>query len=152
MNTLMKNNARLLPEFPSIFDDFFRRDLFDWNSNNTSNGGTLPAINVKETKDSFELEVAAPGMHKKDFKVELDNNLLIISAEKAEEHENQGKEKGDYTRKEFSYQSFVRTFSFPERMVEGDKISAKYQDGILHLTVPKTEDTKVKPAKRIEVS
>lgn len=101
----------------------------------------MPAVNVRETKDAYELEVAAPGMQKQDFKVELDNNMLVISAEKENKHEEQN-EKENYTHRELSDQSFVRTFSLPERLVESEKISAKYHGGILHITVPKTERRK----------
>lgn len=110
----------------------------------------MPAVNVKETNDAYELEVAAPGMSKEDFRVELDNNMLVIAAEKEQKHEDQD-EKNGYARREFSYQSFTRTFSLPERMVKGDQISAKYKDGILHISVPKTDEAKVKPTKQIAI-
>ena len=151
MGTLMKNNRSLFPTVPSFLDDVMTRDWFNWPFNQNNDGGSVPAVNVRETNDAYELEVAAPGMSKKDFRVELDNNMLVISAEK----ENKQEEKDDqnnYTRREFSYQSFMRTFSLPERLVQGDKISARYHDGILHITVPKTEEAKVKPAKKIEIS
>lgn len=151
MGTLMKNNRSLFPTIPSLFDDSIMRDWLNWPMSNNADRGSVPAVNVKETSDAYELEVAAPGMSKQDFKVELDNNMLVISAEKENEHEKQD-EKEHFTRREFSYQSFVRTFSLPERLVQGDKIKANYHDGILHITVPKTEEAKVKPAKRIEIS
>lgn len=141
----------MFPSIPSFFDDSMTRDLFNWPFTNGMERGSVPAVNVRETNDTFELEVAAPGMSKKDFKVELDNNLLVISAEKENRHEEQN-EKGDYTRREFNYQSFSRTFSLPERLVQGDQISARYQDGILCITIPKTEEAKVKPAKQIEIA
>lgn len=150
MGTLMKNRT-MFPSIPSFFDDSMTRDLFNWPFTNGMERGSVPAVNVRETNDTFELEVAAPGMSKKDFKVELDNNLLVISAEKENRHEEQN-EKGDYTRREFNYQSFSRTFSLPERLVQGDQISARYQDGILCITIPKTEEAKVKPAKQIEIA
>lgn len=151
MGTLMKNDRRLFPTIPSFFDDMLTRDWFNWPSNLSTNSASVPAVNVKETNDAYELEVAAPGMSKEDFKVELDNNLLVISAHKEKEHEEQD-EKGNFARREFNYQSFTRTFSLPERLVMGDQISAKYLDGILHISVPKTEEAKVKPAKQIEIS
>lgn len=151
MGTLAKNNRSLFPTIPSFFDDNLMKDWFNWPLTNNTERGSVPAVNVKETNDSYELEVAAPGMSKQDFKVELDNNLLVISAEKEHKHEDQN-DQGGYTRREFNYQSFVRTFSLPERLVQGDQISARYHDGILHITVPKTEEAKVKPAKQIEIA
>lgn len=138
--------------FPSLFDDFFTRDLLDWsNSNWRTSGATLPAVNVKETNDDFQIEVAAPGMKRDDFKVELDNNLLVISSQKEESHE-QKDEHGNYTRREFSYQAFQRSFALPENKVYGDKIAARYVDGILRITVPKREEAKVKPTRQIAVN
>jgi len=151
MRTLVKNNRSSFPAVPSFFDDMLTRDWFNWPINQGNNSGSVPAVNVKETNDAFELEVAAPGMSKQDFKVELDNNILLISAQKEEKHEEQD-ENGNYARREFSYQSFNRSFSLPERMVKGDEIVARYTDGILHITVPKAEEAKVKPAKQIEIS
>lgn len=150
MGTLMKNNRSFFPVIPSLFDDSIMRDWINWPMNSSSERRSIPAVNVRETNNAFELEVAAPGMSKQDFKIELDNNMLVISAEKENKHEEQD-EKECFTRREFSYQSFVRTFNLPERLVQGEKISAKYHDGILHITVPKTDEAKVKPAKRIEI-
>ncbi|MCC9167556.1 Hsp20/alpha crystallin family protein [Pontibacter sp. XAAS-A31] len=147
----MKNDRSLFPSIPSFFDDSMLRDWFSWPLTNNTQQSSVPAVNVKETSDAFELEVAAPGMSKEDFKVELDNNMLVISAEKENKHKEQDSH-GNYTRQEFSYQSFTRSFALPERLVQGEQISAKYHDGILHITVPKTEEAKVKPAKQIEIS
>jgi HSP20 family protein len=150
--TLTKRNGNLMNSFPSIFDDFFTKDLFDWgNSNYSSSGTTLPAVNVKETPESFEVEMAAPGMKKEDFKVELNgNNVLTISSEHQQENEN--KDNDRYTRKEFSYQSFQRSFQLSREAVDADKIQAKYENGVLHLTIPKKEEVKQKPARLINIS
>jgi HSP20 family protein len=151
MGTLVKNNRSLFPVIPSFFDDM-TRDWLNWPLvNGNSDRGSVPAVNVRETNDAYELEVAAPGMSKQDFKVELDNNRLVISAEKQHDHEEQDND-GNYSRREFSYQSFVRAFHLPERMVEGERISAKYNDGILYISIPKKEEAKVKPAKQIEIA
>ena len=151
-NLVKSNNGEFFPTIPSLFDDFFNRDWLDSSlANWRTSGATLPAVNVMETNDDFKIEVAAPGMKRNDFKVELDNNVLTISSER----QNQSEEKdsnGNYTRREFSYQSFQRSFSLPENKVIGDKISARYVDGILHVTVPKSEEAKVKPARQIAVS
>lgn len=136
---------------PSFWDNFLSKDLMDWGSSNFSTTDTtLPAVNVKESDESFEIEVAAPGMNKEDFKVNLENNVLTISSEKREERKEE--EKGRYTRREFSYQSFQRSFTIPENLVEGDKIAAKYCDGVLCIHLPKKEEVKPKPAREIQIS
>ena len=110
------------------------------------NGG----VNIKETADNFVVEVAAPGMTKKDFKIELDGNMLTISSEKSDQREENEDEK--YTRKEFSYQSFYRTFNLPKEVVDAEKIEAKYENGLLHLMIPKKEEAKQKPPRLIQIS
>lgn len=151
MKSLVKSNGTLFPTTPSLFDDFFNRDWLDSSlANWRGNGASLPAVNVMETNDDFRIEVAAPGMKRSDFKVELDNNVLTISSERQDSSE-QKDSNGNYSRREFSYQSFQRSFGLPENKVLGDKITARYVDGILHVTVPKSEDAKVKPAKQIAV-
>ncbi len=133
---------------PSLFDRFFNSGLMDWNLTNYSNA-TLPAVNVKETEDEYILEVAAPGMSKKDFKVNFQKNVLTISSEKEEEK----KEKEDnYTRREFCYQSFQRSFTVPASDVDSDKITACYDDGILSVKLPKREEIKPKPAREIKIT
>jgi HSP20 family protein len=152
MKTLVKNNGTLFPAIPSLFDDFFNRDWLDSSlASWKSTGTTLPAANVKESNDLFTIEIAAPGMKRDDFKVELQNNVLTISADLQHEQENN---MGDqqYTRREFSYNSFQRSFSLPENMVEGSKISARYDNGILYISVPKREEVKVKPPRLISIS
>ena len=147
--TLAKISDRMFPTIPSFFDNFFSRDLMDWNNSNFSGkNSTLPAVNIKEEEGNFQIEVAAPGLAKENFKVNLDRNLLTISSElKQEKEEHEGK----YSRREFSYQTFQRSFTLPEATVDGEKISAKYVDGILHVTLPKREEVKPKPARDIEI-
>ncbi|HNP19236.1 MAG TPA: Hsp20/alpha crystallin family protein [Fulvivirga sp.] len=132
--------------FPTLFDDNFGRDLFFNNGFNSFN--TAPAVNVKEAADNYEVEMAAPGMNKKDFKIELDNQVLTISYEK-EETEKSKEE--NYSKREFSYSSFQRTFTLP-KTVESDKIKATYTDGILRLNIPKKEEAKDKPARLISIN
>ena len=135
--------------WPSLFDRFFNSDLMDWNMSNFSGpNSTLPAVNVRETNDDFILEVAAPGMTKKDFKINYQNNTLTISSEKQEEKEDK---KNNYSRKEFSYQSFQRSFTVPGNAVDSEKISATYADGILNVIIPKREEIKPKPAREIKI-
>src|SRR6187431_184740 len=115
--TLVKRNGNLFNPLPALFDDFFNRDLFDWgNSNFSDTNTTIPAVNIKETAASYEVEVAAPGMTKNDFKVELDGNSLTISSEKTSTGEKREDER--YSRKEFSYQSFQRTFNLEKNVVD----------------------------------
>ena len=136
--------------FPTIFDRFFNNELMDWNNSNFSTTNTsLPAVNVKETDDDFVIELAAPGMDKKDFKVNFKNNVLIISSERKNEKENK---EDNYTRKEFSYQSFQRSFTVAENAVMGDKISAKYNNGILTIVLPKRDEVKPQPEREIKIS
>ena len=138
------------PALPSLFNDLFTRDIWNWGlDNNSSTNTTIPSINVKETNDAFEVEVAAPGMNKNDFKVELNGNMLTISSEKKNEQEQ--KEGDRYTRREFSYQSFQRTFQLAKDVVDEDKIQAKYENGLLHLVIPKKEHVKQRPPRMIEI-
>jgi HSP20 family protein len=136
--------------FPSIFDRFLNNDLMDWgHSNFSSTNSSLPAVNVKETDNEFNIEVAAPGMTKKDFNINFHNNVLTISSEKKDEKEEKNEK---YTRKEFSYQSFQRSFTVAENAVDSEKITAKYADGILTISLPKREEVKPKPLKEIKIS
>ena len=96
------------------------------------------------------VEMAAPGMRKEDFRVQLDGNLLTISSEKKHEHEEKDGER--YTRKEFSYQSFTRSFQLPKDVVDEDQIRAAYHDGVLQLSIPKKEEAKQKPPRMIQIS
>ena len=147
--TLARITDRMFPTIPSFIDNFFSRDLMDWNNSNfSSTNSTLPAVNIRENEESFQIEVAAPGLVKENFKVNLDRNLLTISSEVKQEKEESDKK---YSRHEFSYQSFQRSFTLPEATVEGDKITAKYADGILYVTLPKREEIKPKPARDIEI-
>lgn len=135
---------------PSLFDDFFTRDIWNLASNNNSyTNTTIPLVNIRETNDNFEVEMAAPGMNKQDFKVELDGNVLTITSEK--QNENEVKEGERYTRREFSYQSFQRSFQLPKEVVDADKIEAKYENGVLKLVVPKKEEARPRPPKMIQI-
>ena len=149
--TLAKLSNNWFPSFPSIFDRFLEGDLMDWNSSNySSTDTTVPAVNVTENDNEFCIEVAAPGMNKKDFNVSYENGRLTISSEHKDEKEE--KKEGKVTRREFSYQSFQRSFTVAENTVNTDKISANYKDGILHITLPKRDEVKPRPAKMISIS
>lgn len=142
--------VRFSNQFPSLFDQFFENDMFDWSNRNYSNTNTtLPSVNIKEDNEGYKVEVAAPGFTKKDFRIEINNDVLTISSEKKVEDET--KEGEQFTKREFSYQSFSRSFSLPHT-VENDKISAKYDNGILNINIPKREEAKPKPSRQIAIS
>ncbi len=148
--TLARLSNNWFPSVPSLFDRFFDGELMDWNrSNYSSTDTTLPAVNVMENDNEYLIEVAAPGLTKDDFKVDYDNGRLTISSEhKNEKEEKDGKK---VTRREFSYQSFQRSFTIAENAVDADKIKANYKNGILHIALPKREELKPKPIKKIEI-
>lgn len=152
MKPLVRTNGNLFPALPSLIEDFFTRDLLDSSASNWRSGGaTMPSVNIAETNEEYLIEVAAPGMKRENFKIELDNNILTISSEVESQNEEKDN-KTSFTRREFSYQSFQRSFSLPENKVEGEKITARYSDGILHIAIPKREEAKVKPARQIAIS
>jgi HSP20 family protein len=143
--TLIKSNTNLVP---FGFNDFFNDEDFlnsRWLKKQFKQ--TIPAVNVKENEHEFHIEFASPEFTKKDFKIDLEENGLTISAEKEKET---NEEKDNFTRKEFSYNSFSRSFMLPKN-VNVDKINATYNDGILNLSIPKMEDTKLLPKKEIKV-
>lgn len=141
--------TELFPEWNKFFGDFFGSDLLDWSHRNYSTTNTtLPTVNIKETNESFEVEMAAPGMNKSDFKVELNNNLLSISSEKTNDQSKNSDDR--YSHHEFSYQSFSRTFTLPN-ISDQSKIEASYENGILKVLIPKREEAKPKPSRMIEI-
>lgn len=132
--------------WPNWIEEFFGDDFFniDWMTQRSS----VPSVNVFETNDNYRIEVAAPGLKKEDFKVELDNNLLKISSEMKKEEEQKEGEK--ILRREFNYCSFKRVFSLPDT-VDAEKIDARHENGILTITIPKKEEAKVKPVREIKI-
>ncbi|MEZ4792824.1 MAG: Hsp20/alpha crystallin family protein [Gelidibacter sp.] len=143
-----RRNRMSLPSLSSWVDDLFDGNLGTGFLSNFNTGMTLPAVNIKENKDEYYLEIAVPGMKKSDFNIDVDNKVLSISSEKSEEHIDNEE---NYTRREFGYSSFKRTFTLPDA-VESEKIKAQYKDGILTVHLPKREEAKQKPSKRISVS
>lgn len=133
----------LTPTFSSIFDRMFDEDVAQ-----RETGFSVPDVNVREDDDNYFIDLAAPGMKKEDFNVTLDNNVLTITSEKKEEQKD---EEEKYSRREYNYQSFSRSFTLPETIKE-DIIEAKYEDGILKLTLPKKEEAKQKPSKTIDIT
>ncbi len=149
MNLTLRNNLpSLLADWPTP-SSLFGLDLFDGDFNFPSRLGiTVPSANVVETPKEYNIELAAPGMERKDFNIEVENQCLTISAEKKEETKET---EGDYTRREYSFNSFTRSFTLPENIKEGD-IDAKYENGILKVHVPKAKETPVKATRKIAVS
>lgn len=149
--TIARLSDNVYPSFPSLMNRFFEGDMMDWNrSNFADTNSTLPAVNIRENSDEFMIDVAAPGMKKEQIKVDYENGRLTISSEKKEEKKEASKE--NYSRREFSYMSFQRSFTIPENLVDGDKIKATYNEGILHISLPKREELKPKPARQIKIS
>ena len=142
MNLIKKNTV----PFPSIIDELFKPDWLGGMQNFNTN---VPAVNIKETDVSFGIELAAPGKKKEDFNIEIDHNVLTISSEEKNEKEEKDND-GKYTRKEFSYSSFRRSFTLPET-VNSDAIQANYETGVLHLVLPKREEALPKPKRLIAV-
>jgi HSP20 family protein len=148
--SLLKRYNPEFPSIPSLFDNLWSRDWLDWSNLNFSNTNTtLPAVNVIEKDDEFAIELAAPGMKKDDFKIHLEGNVLTISSERKDHKEEKTK---NYSRREFSYQSFQRSFTLPEATVESEKVTAEYSDGILNIHIPKREEAKPRPAREIQIS
>lgn len=132
----------------SFFDDFLTKDLFDW-SRWANEGSTVPRVNIIESNDSFNVELAAPGMKKEHFQISLENDMLTISSDLS----NQELQSADqaYIRREFNFLSFKRSFHLPNT-VEVDKIEASYINGILSLYIPKKEEAKKRPPRTIPIS
>ncbi len=142
--------SNLLPTVARFFDDDWN-PLIDWSNRNSSiNSTTVPAVNMKETANEFIVEMAVPGMKKEDFKIELNNGLLSIFSEIKQDDETDND--NNYYRREFSYQSFKRTFNLNDQLVDDTQIQATYQNGILQLNLPKREEAKEKPPRNIEIS
>ncbi|NND08479.1 MAG: Hsp20/alpha crystallin family protein [Saprospiraceae bacterium] len=146
---LTKRNSgkKLAPAFRSLLDDFWGADDFFDRRWIHAPLGKMPAVNIKDNDEDYEIELAAPGLSKDDFEVSIDNNILTISCEKEEKKEETEK---NYTREEFNYAAFSRSFSLPENVDEGG-VDAAYQDGVLTIKMKKLE--MAEPAsKTIEIS
>lgn len=152
MSLLSKNRGLLPVTVGSLWDTdkFFSPSFWDFNGNLSDWNGSLsiPSANITENDKDYKIELAAPGLERKDFKVEVEGDSLVISAEKEETKEEK---KDNYRRKEFSYNQFKRSFFLPENSLP-EKIDAKYENGILKIVLPKKEITISKPKKEIKVS
>ena len=141
--TLMRFNSS--PMFGGLVDNFFGKEFSSLMDQTV--GFSSPAVNIKENKEGFVLEIAAPGFNKDQFKLNLDHHVLTVSAESKHETE---KTEGKYTRREFSYGSFRRSFTLPET-VQAENIDAEYQHGVLMIHLPKKDEAKVKAVKEISI-
>lgn len=133
---------------PGVFDDFFKpwKGIFDTNGGRAWTS-TVPAVNITEDKDAFKVSMAAPGMKKEDFQVNVEGDVLTISAEKEETKEHKDEK---LSRQEYNYSSFSRSFTLPQTVIK-DKIEAKYQDGVLNLSMPKSEEAKKETSRQIAI-
>ncbi|HET7117560.1 MAG TPA: Hsp20/alpha crystallin family protein [Hanamia sp.] len=134
--TTLKFNQPTLKTLDSFLDSLLN-DLPVTNNSNLN----FPAVNIAETKDDYELEFNVPGRKKEDFKITIDKNILTVSFEKKEDQKEEGKQ---FIKREFVTQSFKRSFTLDEK-INTEDINASYEDGLLHLTLPKKEEVKVLP-------
>ncbi len=132
-------------DFPDLLDRFFNDNYV--RNKSAFNDYTVPAVNVSEDEKQYEVDVAAPGMEKKDFNIDVTDNMLTISAEKEQEDKQ---EEENYVRREFGYTQFKRTFALPDNVNE-EKIDANYKDGVLKIAIPKKEIEKAKAQRKIDV-
>lgn len=143
--SLVKKNNRFA--IPSIFDDLFLNDRLDvWGTERSQ----VPAANIKETETDFKVELAAPGLEKEDFNISVEEDVLTISSEKKHSSETQD-ENERFTRREFTYSSFSRSFTLPDE-VKHDEISAAYADGVLIISVPKNTEAQLTRKRTIAIS
>lgn len=147
----MKNMIPYRPQGMSkwvddLFDNFFNRSLAGFDSREVM--FSQPSVNIREEAGEFIVEVAAPGLEKDHFHVEIENGYLMISAEK--EHQEEEKEEGKYFRREFNYAKFQRNFQLPDT-VNPEGIGAKYEQGVLFVHLPKVEAARKEPVKTIEI-
>lgn len=133
--------------FDSLLNDFIGGDFF-MNQNGLYCGNkSLPAVNILENEDFYQIEVAAAGLKKEDFRIEFENGKLTVSSVKSEEEETK-----KYKQREFNYAGFSRTFVVPKQKVDEGKISAAYENGVLSILLPKREEVKPKPARVVEIA
>lgn len=160
--TLVANKKRRLPAFgnTTIFQHPLLNELIEpsnelfnidrlFNKISEPEFDFIPAINVKEQKNNFKIEVAAPGFAKEDFDISINDGMLTLAAEKQHKSEE---EKEGYVKKEFSFNRFTRAMTLPETVDEEKDVKATYKDGILHLTLLKKENAKVIPPKKVKVT
>ena len=131
---------------PAYWDDFFNDTFFN-NTNPAASHGTSPAVNVAEEDNAFRIDMAVPGLSRKEFRIDLENDVLTISSDRKENKEDK---KHNYMRREFSYNTFKRSFQLPET-IDQENIKASHDAGILTIQLPKKEEVVQKAAKQIEI-
>lgn len=145
MNHIKHQAALAAKNFEDWVENFFNRGLTEWVGPEITL--SRPAVNVREEDSRFLLEVAAPGLEKGDFKVVVENGQLVVSASRRTDSETR---EGQYARREFNFASFRRSFTLPENVV-ADNIKARYENGILHIELPKQENDKSVKTKTVEI-
>ncbi|TAJ04401.1 Hsp20/alpha crystallin family protein [Marinilabiliaceae bacterium JC017] len=147
--TLVRRCNPTNPVANNLFNDFFGRDFFINSDDYFTNRKQMPAVNIKETEYNFVIEMATPGLKKEDFNISVENGVLTISSEKEEKNEtsNEG-----YTSREFYQASFNRSFRLPKQIADDSNINARYEDGILSITIGKKEEAKPKPKRAIDIA
>lgn len=146
MANIIKNELGF-PTFRNLVENFFENDWTDYGKKFPILGSTVPSANIKESETNYQIHLAAPGLKKEDFQIDLDNHVLTIFSEKKEE---KTEEKETYTRREYNYSSFSRSFYVPES-ANKEKIEAEYKDGVLNIMIPKKDSAIQKPQRKIEV-
>ncbi|UCE94215.1 MAG: Hsp20/alpha crystallin family protein [Flavobacteriaceae bacterium] len=147
-NVLRKRNTMTgFPAWASFIDEFFGEELGNVKTSNFNKGLSTPKVNISENEDAYTLYMAVPGFKKSDFVIDVEDEILSIAMEVKKEDEQKEE---NYSRKEYEYSSFKRSFTLPET-VEDEKIEAAYTDGILSISIPKKEEAKPKPARKILV-
>lgn len=147
--SLIKFNNRTFPWFRSELSPWLDTDSF-LDDDFLTNGKKIPAMNVKEKKNDFEIELAVPGFQKKDIEVVLENDQLVVSAEKTKKQIEE--DESGYMRKEFSYNDFERRMTLPESVDQKKVVKANYENGVLKLKLQKKATAKVPPKKVIEIA
>lgn len=146
---IIKRNPGFNSHFQPNFNNLFEDDFFKQNQSPTAKWSKLPPVNISESEEDFKVDLAAPGFLKGDFKVKIENKLLIIEGSRKD---NENEESENFTRREFIQSSFTRSFQLPENKISEDAIQASYENGVLSLSLPKKEEAKTQAPKTIEIS
>ncbi len=142
--TLVRRTNR---NFDSLLNNFMGGDFY-MNSNGMYCGSqSLPAVNILENDDQYQIEIAAAGLNKEDFNIEFNNGKLKVSAQKSDKEEQV-----KYTTREFNYAGFSRSFSIPKQKINDEAISAAYENGVLTISLPKREEVKPKPVRNVQIA
>jgi HSP20 family protein len=145
--SLLAKRRQSVPRLYDPLNNFWGDNFMDiWDQGNRTN--TIPSVNIKEEKDSYRVEMAVPGMKKEDFDIDVDGNVMTISSEKESESKQDGED--DFARREYNYSCFSRSFTIPEN-ADANKITAKYTDGVLRLSIAKNPNAQKEKRNQIKV-